>query len=93
MEAFITAVTGPLGALALSVGILYWLASQVVPVLKSYLESQAAELKHMVTALQKTVDAHELDRKTFEAALSQLDSRLDRVETDIHAIKNKIVHA
>lgn len=92
MEAFITAVTGPLGALALSVGILYWLASKVVPVLQKYLESQSAELKSLVTALQKTVDAHEKDRATFEAAISQLDSRLDRVETDIHAIKNK-VHA
>lgn len=91
MEELIKAVTGPLGALALSVGILYWLASKIVPVLQKYLESQSAELKHMVTALQKTVDAHELDRKTFEAALSQLDSRLDRVETDIHAIKTKIV--
>ena len=91
MDELIKAVTGPLGALALSVGILYWLASQIVPVLKAYLESQSTELKHMVVALQKTVDAHEQDRKTFEVALSQLDSRLDRVETDIHAIKTKIV--
>jgi hypothetical protein len=91
VDELIKAVTGPLGALALSVGILYWLASQIVPVLKAYLESQSTELKHMVVALQKTVDAHEQDRKTFEVALSQLDSRLDRVETDIHAIKTKIV--
>jgi len=91
MDEFIKAVTGPLGALALSVGILYWLASKVVPVLQRYLENQSVELKHMVQALQQTVNAHEQDRKTFEAALSQLDSRLDRVETDIHAIKNKIV--
>jgi len=90
MEAFITAVTGPLGALALAVGILWWLASQIVPVLKSYLESQSAELKHMVTALQKTVESHDADRKTFEAALSQIDARLDRVESDIHTIKNKL---
>jgi hypothetical protein len=91
MQAFIAAVTGPLGALALAVGILYWLASRVVPILQTYLESQSAELKHMVVALQKTVDAHELDRKTFEAALSQIDARLDRVETDVHAIKTKLV--
>ena len=93
MEELIKTVSGPLGALALSVAILWWLATQIVPVLKAYLESQAQGLKDMVHALQKTVDAHEADRKTFEAALSQLDSRLDRVETDIHAIKNKIVHA
>lgn len=93
MEQIVAAVTGPFGALALSVAILVWLAKQIVPMLKAYLESQSDGLKNMVTALQKTVDSHEADRKTFEAALSQLDSRLDRVETDIHAIKNKIVHA
>lgn len=90
MEAFITAVTGPLGALALSVGILYWLASQIVPVLKAYLENQSSQLKSLVTALEKTVEAHERDRVAFESAISQLDTRLDRVETDIHAIKNKV---
>lgn len=93
MEQIVAAATGPFGALALSVAILVWLAKQIVPMLKAYLESQSDGLKNMVTALQKTVDSHEADRKTFEAALSQLDSRLDRVETDIHAIKNKIVHA
>lgn len=92
MEQIVAAVTGPFGALALSVAILVWLAKQIVPMLRAYLESQSDGLKNMVTALQKTVDSHEADRKTFEAALSQLDSRLDRVETDIHAIKNKIVH-
>jgi hypothetical protein len=45
----------------------------------------------MVTALEKTVTAHERDRKMFEAAISQLDNRLDRVESDIHTIKNKLV--
>ena len=91
MEQIVAAVTGPFGALALSVGILVYLAKQIVPMLKSYLEAQSQRLGDMVHALQKTVDTHEADRKTFEAALSQLDSRLDRVETDIHAIKNKIV--
>ena len=91
MEQVIAAVSGPFGALILSVGILVWLAKQIVPMLKAYLEAQSKGLKDMVEALEKTVVAHEQDRKTFEAALSQLDSRLDRVETDIHAIKNKIV--
>jgi hypothetical protein len=92
MEQIVAAVTGPFGALALSVAILIWLAKQIVPMLKAYLESQSNGLKDMVHALQKTVDAHEQDRKTFEAALSKLDSRLDRVETDIHAIKTKLVN-
>jgi hypothetical protein len=91
MEQLVVALTGPFGALALAVAILVWLAKQIVPMLKSYLDSQSLGLKDMITALEKTVDAHEADRKTFEAALSQLDSRLDRVETDIHAIKNKLV--
>jgi hypothetical protein len=91
MEELIKAASGPLGALALSVAILWWLATQIVPVLKTYLETQSQGLKDMVLALQKTVDAHEQDRKTFEAALSQIDSRLDRVETDVHAIKKKII--
>ena len=91
MEQIVAAVTGPFGALALSVGILVYLAKQIVPMLKSYLETQSQRLGDMVNALQKTVDAHEADRKTFEAALSQLDTRLDRVETDIHAIKTKLI--
>ena len=91
MEQLVVALTGPFGALAHAVAILVWLAKQIVPMLKSYLDPQSLGLKDMISALEKTVDAHEADRKTFEAALSQLDSRLDRVETDIHAIKNKLV--
>ncbi len=91
MEQLIAALTGPFGALALAVAILIWLAKQIVPMLKSYLDAQSKGLKDMISALEKTVDAHEADRKTFEAALSQIDARLDRVETDIHAIKTKIV--
>jgi hypothetical protein len=91
MEQLVAALTGPFGALALAVAILVWLAKQIVPMLKSYLDSQSKGLKDMITALEKTVDAHEADRKTFEAALSQIDARLDRVETDIHAIKTKII--
>jgi hypothetical protein len=91
LETFVAAVTGPLGALALAVGILWWLATRLVPVFQAYLESQAASLKNMVVALEKNVAAHERDRKMFEAAISQLDNRLDRVESDIHTIKNKLV--
>jgi len=90
LETFVAAVTGPLGALALAVGILWWLATRFVPVFQAYLESQAASLKNMVVALEKNVAAHERDRKMFEAAISQLDNRLDRVESDIHTIKNKL---
>lgn len=37
-------VTGPLGALGLSVGMLVWLAKSVLPMLKDYLEKQSAHL-------------------------------------------------
>ena len=91
LETFVAAVTGPLGALALAVGILWWLATRLVPVFQAYLESQSVSLKNMVVALEKNVAAHERDRKMFEAAISQLDNRLDRVESDIHTIKNKLI--
>lgn len=84
-------VTGPFGALILSTGILYWLASRVLPILQKYLEDQNAKLHDLVRALEKTVDSHEADRKTFEAAISGLSHRLDTVEDDVKIIKDKIV--
>ena len=84
------AVTGPLGALALSTAILYWLATKVVPILQTYLEGQNEKLHDLVKALEKTVDSHEADRKTFESAISGLTQRLDNVEDDVRTIKQKI---
>lgn len=85
------AVTGPFGALILSTGILYWLASRVLPVLQKYLEGQNEKLHDLVRALEKTVDSHEADRKTFESAISGLTQRLDKVEDDVREIKEKVV--
>jgi ABC-type transporter Mla subunit MlaD len=85
------AITGPLGALALSTAILYWLATKVVPILQAYLEGQNEKLHDLVRALEKTVDSHEADRKTFESAISGLTQRLDNVEDDVRVIKQKIV--
>lgn len=90
METFITTVSGPLGALALSVGILYWLASKVVPIMQTYLEKQNERLGDLVQAIEKTVIAHEKDRDTFEKALNNLSRRLGKVEEDVHAIKEKL---
>ena len=91
MEAFIAAVTGPLGALALSVGILWWLAKKIVPVIERYLSDQNAKLSDLVRALEKTVDAHEKDRETFTQTIAGITQRLDKVEGDIILIKNKVV--
>jgi hypothetical protein len=87
----IEAVTGPLGALVLSTAILYWLASRVLPILQKYLETQNEKLHDLVRALEKTVDSHEADRKTFETAISGLTQRLDNVEDDVRVIKQKLI--
>lgn len=90
MEQLVAAVSGPFGALALSVAILVWLAKAVVPVLQKYLEGQNEKLGALVSALEKTVDAHEADRRMFEASIAGLATRLDKVDTDIHHIRSKL---
>ena len=90
MEGLITAVTGPLGALALSVAILWWLAKMVVPVLKAYLDTQNEKLGGLVSAVEKTVAAHVEDRKVFEQAIANLTTRVDKIEGDVHQIRSKI---
>lgn len=90
MEQFITTVSGPLGALALSVAILWWLANKIVPVLQTYLEGQNARLGDLVKAIEKTVAAHEADRDAFETSIAGLAGRLDKVETDVHHIRSRL---
>lgn len=90
MEPLIAAVTGPLGALALSVAILWWLAKAVVPVLKGYLDTQNEKLGGLVSAVEKTVAAHVEDRKVFEQAIQNLTTRVDKIEDDVHHIRAKL---
>ncbi len=90
MEALIAAVTGPLGALALSVAILWWLAKSVVPVLKVYLDTQNEKLGGLVAAVEKTVAAHIEDRKVFEQAIQNLTTRVDKIEEDVHHIRSTL---
>ena len=91
MEAVINMVTGPLGALALSVGILWWLANKIVPVIEKYLTDQNVKLGGLVSALEKTVDAHEKDRETFTQTIAGITRRLDKVEDDVNLIKDRVV--
>lgn len=91
MEQFAALVTGPLGALALSTAILWWLAGEIVPVLKSYFEGHNDKLGKLVDALEKTVDAHEKDRETFTQTIAGITQRLDKVEDDVNLIKDRIV--
>jgi hypothetical protein len=89
METVIQLVSGPFGALALSVGILIWLARIVLPVLKFYLDTQNEKLGGLVSAVEKTVAAHIEDRKIFEAAILGLTTRVDKIEGDVHHIRSK----
>lgn len=87
----LNAVTGPFGALLLSIAILYWIANKALPILQRYLEDQNAKFGDLVKALEKTVNSHDADRRTFEAAISNLTTRLDKVEDDIKVIKDKVI--
>ena len=92
MEAeIIGLLTGPLGALGLSVGILVYLAKTVIPMLKEYLERQSEHLGELVDALNKTVTAHEADRNLFTDSLMRLSVRVERVETTLDSIAKKIL--
>lgn len=84
-------VTGPLGALGLSVGILVWMARSVLPMLKEYLERQSEHLGKLVEALNKTVAEHSKDRDAFAAGLLQLSVRLEKVETVVDGIAKRIM--
>ena len=89
-EQIINALTGPFSALVLSVAILYWVANKALPIVQKYLEDQNHKLGEMVKALEKTVESHEADRHVFESAITKLSRRLDRVEEDVSAIKEKL---
>ena len=91
MESLISTVTGPLGALVLSCAILWWLAGEILPVLKHYLENQNEKLGKLVDALEKTVDAHEEDRKVFTETIAGITQRLDKVEKDVDLIKDSVM--
>jgi hypothetical protein len=90
MEQFATLITGPLGALVLSVGILWWLANKMLPILQKYFDGHNEKLGKLVDALEKTVDAHEKDRETFTQTIAGITQRLDKVEKDVEFIAGKI---
>lgn len=91
VDTIISAITGPFGALIISVGILYWVGNKLIPILQKYFDSQNEQLGGLVKALNKTVDAHEKDRKTFEDAINKLVQRIEKVEEDVEDIKLRVV--
>ena len=87
----LTLVTGPLGALGLSVGILVYLAKVLLPVLRDYLEKQSSHLGELIKELNRTVTSHEADRTLFADSLMRLSVRVERVETTLDSIAKKIL--
>jgi hypothetical protein len=89
MDVAIALVSGPFGALALSVGLLVWITKVIFPMLRDYLETQNKSLSRLVSALSDTVAAHEKDRDTFVASLEKLGARIEKVEDAVKHLTNK----
>lgn len=89
MDVAIALVSGPFGALALSIGLLVWITKVIFPMLKEYLETQNKSLAKLVSALSDTVSAHEKDRDTFVASLEKLGARIERVEDTLKHLTKK----
>ena len=81
--AFISLLTGPAGALALSVGILWWLGNQAIPLLKGYLLKQN-------DLIAELVKSHQCDRDSFVASLDKISDRLDRMSESTVAIHSTV---
>lgn len=81
--AFLQLVTGPTGALALSVGILIWLGKTVVPMMRSYLEKQN-------DLISELVKSHQRDRDSFVASLDKISDRLDKMSESTVAIHSTV---
>jgi len=90
MEGLVALVTGPFGALALAVGILWWLANKMLPVLQAYFDGHNEKLGKLVVALEKTVDTHEKDRETFTETIAGITKRIEAVEDKVEIIHKKL---
>lgn len=89
MDIAIALVSGPFGALALSVGLLVWLTKVIFPMLRDYLETQNKSLSRLVDTLRDTVAAHQSDRVAFVESLEKLGARIERVEQSVKKLVDK----
>jgi hypothetical protein len=89
MDVAIALVSGPFGALCLSVSIIVWITKVIFPMLREYLETQNKSLSRLVSALSDTVAAHEKDRDTFVASLEKLGARIEKVEDAVKHLIHK----
>jgi len=82
-------VSGPFGALALSVGLLVWITKVIFPMLREYLETQNKSLSRLVSALSDTVAEHKADREMFVNSLEKLGARIEKVEDALKHLTRK----
>lgn len=89
MDIAVALVSGPFGALALSVGLLVWITKVIFPMLREYLETQNKSLSRLVDTLRDTVSEHKADREMFVASLEKLGARIERVEETLKSFTRK----
>lgn len=89
MDIAISLVSGPFGALCLSVGLLVWITKVIFPMLKQYLEEQNRNLVKLVDTLRDTVSSHQADRIAFISSLEKLGDRIERVEQSVKRLVDK----
>lgn len=89
MDIAVALVSGPFGALALSVGLLVWITKIIFPMLRDYLEQQNKNLSKLVDTLRETVAEHKADREMFVTSLEKLGARIERVEDTLKHLTRK----
>jgi hypothetical protein len=89
MDIAVALVSGPFGALALSVGLLVWITKVIFPMLRDYLEQQNKSLSRLVDTLRDTVAEHKADREMFVTSLEKLGARIERVEDTLKHLTRK----
>jgi hypothetical protein len=89
MDIAVALVSGPFGALALSVGLLVWITKVIFPMLRDYLEQQNKSLSRLVDTLSDTVAEHKSDREMFVTSLEKLGARIERVELSVKKLIDK----
>lgn len=89
MDVAVSLVSGPFGALILSVGLLVWITKVIFPMLREYLEQQNKSLSRLVDTLRDTVAEHKADREMFVASLEKLGARIERVEETLKSFTRK----
>lgn len=89
MDIAVSLVSGPFGALILSISIIVWITKKLFPLLENYLEKQNKTLIQLCDTLRDTVASHQSDRVAFVASLEKLGERIERVESSVKKLVDK----